>query len=319
MLAMALLYPLENVRTRLQVQAKRPATPRSPRTAQLYQDWKKLKAVPLFGSTLECIMRVVHEEGWQGLYTGVQSSVTGVGISSFVYFYWYNFMKYVLYERRHKKIMPMDNVVIAAAAGVINVFSTAPFWLVTQRLTLQTKKKHLASTEVKYKGLIDCFRKVIDEEGPLALWDGLVPALALVSNPIIQFACYEQFTRYIVAVNKRRDPKFQLSSFQIFVLGAVAKAIATVATYPTQVIKSRLQVDPNGEHRTYDNVLHCATSMLREEGVSSFYSGMSAKMSQTVMNSAFMFLMYEKIFALFVKAYTISLRVKSRVKGGASS
>lgn len=69
--------------------AKRPATPRSPRTAQLYQDWKKLKAVPLFGSTLECIMRVVHEEGWQGLYTGVQSSVTGVGISSFVYFYWY--------------------------------------------------------------------------------------------------------------------------------------------------------------------------------------------------------------------------------------
>ena len=62
----------------------------------------------------------------------------------------------------------------------------------------------------------------------------------------------------------------------------------------------------------------CAVPPRRDEGLSSFYSGMSAKMSQTVMNSAFMFLMYEKIFALIVKSYVVSLRLKSKVKVSSS-
>jgi len=41
--------------------------------------------------------------------------------------------------------------------------------------------------------------------------------------------------------------------------------------------------------------------MWREEGATSFFNGMAAKMSQTVLNSAFMFLIYERLVAVFLR------------------
>ena len=41
--------------------------------------------------------------------------------------------------------------------------------------------------------------------------------------------------------------------------------------------------------------------MVREEGFGSFYSGMNAKMTQTVLNSAFMFAVYERLVRVILK------------------
>lgn len=42
--------------------------------------------------------------------------------------------------------------------------------------------------------------------------------------------------------------------------------------------------------------------MYDQEGVSVFFNGMNAKMSQTVTNSAFMFLIYEKLVGIILLA-----------------
>eukprot|EP01083_Nonionella_stella_P045577 122325_1 len=317
MLSMAFLYPLENIRTRLQVQVLSRSTSDRPSddSPQIRASLDALRRVSetfrSFGGLRDCVAGVIAEEGARGLYAGMGSSVMGVGISSFVYFYWYNLFKHMLIRKQRKHIGPVGNIVVAAAAGIHNVFVTAPFWLVTSRLALQSKKKTL--TKRKYDGICDAVKKIYLTEGPSAFWDGLVPSLLLVANPIIQFVSYEQLSLIVSRWNRTNGSKGHLTAVQTFILGAIAKAIATLATYPTQVLKTRLQVDPKGEHRVYKDVKDAILSIYREEGLIAFYSGMSAKMSQTVLNSAFMFTAYERILRMIIISY-LFLRKRSAQK-----
>ena len=52
------------------------------------------------------------------------------------------------------------------------------------RLQLQTNKR--------YKGILDAFSRIIKEEGWLALYRGILPALFLTSHGAVQFVVYEK-------------------------------------------------------------------------------------------------------------------------------
>jgi solute carrier family 25 (peroxisomal adenine nucleotide transporter), member 17 len=71
---------------------------------------------------------------------------------------------------------------------------------------------------------------------------GIVPTLVMVANPTVQYALYEWLTN----LWRRRQPmtarKQPLGSLSIFLLSALAKLGATLATYPLLVVKNRIQV-----------------------------------------------------------------------------
>ena len=74
---------------------------------------------------------------------------------------------------------------------------------------------------------------------------GIVPTLVMVVNPTIQYALYEWGTnlwRHRQPLAARAQP---LGSVAVFVVSALAKLGATLATYPLQVVKSRIQVCPS--------------------------------------------------------------------------
>ncbi len=68
-----------------------------------------------------------------------------------------------------------------------------------------------------------------NREGVAGFFSGLGPALVLVSNPVIQFVCYEQFTSTLLNVRSKSAGKVvkALTPYEYFVLGAAAKAVAT--------------------------------------------------------------------------------------------
>jgi hypothetical protein len=76
------------------------------------------------------------------------------------------------------------------------------------------------------------------QEGVTSLWNGTIPSLILVSNPAIQFMTYEAIKRRLHAVCEKQ----QLSGLVYFFVGAVAKAVATVLTYPLQLVQTKLRV-----------------------------------------------------------------------------
>ncbi|XP_021344927.1 peroxisomal membrane protein PMP34-like, partial [Mizuhopecten yessoensis] len=134
--------------------------------------------------------------------------------------------------------------------------------------------------------------KIARMEGIGALWNGTLPSIVLASNPSLQFMVYEVVKRYFQKLMKTKD----LSGFLYFVIGAVAKATATITTYPLQVVQSRLRAGYNKEERSA-SILSSLKELIRQQGVKGLYKGMEAKLLQTVLTAAFMFMIYEKIAA----------------------
>jgi hypothetical protein len=64
------------------------------------------------------------------------------------------------------------------------------------------------------------------EEGISGLWKGLGPNLMLVSNPTVHYFIYDRVKIWADAIALARGK--QLNAGEIFVMGAIAKCIATI-------------------------------------------------------------------------------------------
>eukprot|EP00462_Mataza_sp_D1_P011748 CAMPEP_0175153668 /NCGR_PEP_ID=MMETSP0087-20121206/19877_1 /TAXON_ID=136419 /ORGANISM="Unknown Unknown, Strain D1" /LENGTH=280 /DNA_ID=CAMNT_0016440397 /DNA_START=17 /DNA_END=856 /DNA_ORIENTATION=+ len=166
-----------------------------------------------------------------------------------------------------------------------------PIWVVQTKIVLSCGPKAGG-------GIWATVRKIWQEEGVSGFYKGLAPSLVLVVNPVVQFVVYEELVKRL----RRGRSDVKLSTLQYFVVGAFAKAVATVVTYPYQVLKARLQAS----ECSYTGSLDAITKMWKEEGFASFFGGMGAKMTQTVLNSAFMFAFYEKIFSWILQGLMAS-------------
>lgn len=267
--AMTLFYPLDIIRTRLQV-----------------DDRKDLIHLATLAK------EIIEEEGWECLYKGIRPVLVSLYCSNFVYFYTYTGLKLLASRRGWTRTAPLD-LLIAAVAGSVNVITTTPLWVATTRIKLQNARIRTEEGEVdtqveRYSGLRDGLVKIAREEGISQLWSSVFPSLILVSNPAIQFMVYE--------LTKRKLQYTTESALIVFLMGAFAKLIATVATYPIQVGQARIRSSTRKI-----TLLRCLVDLVRSRGVSGMYRGLETKLLQTVLTSAFMFVVYEKILLLLTK------------------
>ncbi|GAB5369085.1 hypothetical protein AAMO2058_001375000 [Amorphochlora amoebiformis] len=272
--AISVFFPLNTARIRIQVASSEEAK-----------------------GLLQTIQDVVQDEGLLALYQGWHSAVLAIGCSNFVYFYTYNLLKLLYKKQTGKRLTPGFNVLIASTAGVANVLLTSPFWTVNTRLVVQRKKSmQKKKTSQRYEGIMDAFRKIYKDEGLAGLWSGVIPSLWLVSNPSVQFVVYERI-RYLMdkyASSRGR----RITPIEFFVLGAIAKAAATIATYPLQLAQSKLRVD---RKKIFSGTLDVIFKIIHKNGVSGLYQGATAKLWQTVLTAAFQFLTYEEVkFIVFL-------------------
>jgi len=106
--------------------------------------------------------------------------------------------------------------------------------------------------------------KIIKEEGFARLFAGVLPALVLVINPILQYTLFEQLRN---ALAKRR----KVTAKDSFYLGALGKLAATTITYPYITVKSRAHV-ATGEG-TKEGMFASFSRILNEEGWAGLYGG----------------------------------------------
>ena len=284
--AISLFYPLNNARLLLQVDEHRKGD-----------------------SIMKTLMDIYHTKGIHGLYQGWKSCIISLGCSNFVYFYAYNALKILLIKIKKKslhQINVIENLLIAAIAGSINVIITTPLWVAGTRLTVQSKSKIVKdvsnakeskdvsksvqeSKEPLYKNLTDCIYRIYKEEGIQSLWQGIGPSLILVSNPSIQFMVYERCRLFMskIAINR----KVQIKAYEFFLMGAIAKAVATIITYPLQLAQSKLRVN----RKKYKNTIDLLYQIFKKYGFYGLFTGLNAKLWQTVLTAAFQFLTYEEI------------------------
>jgi len=83
------------------------------------------------------------------------------------------------------------------------------------------------------------------------------------------------------------------------VVGAIAKAVATIVTYPIQIAQTRLRAHGTKDEGRdkYKNTLDVLIKLYRSDGFMGWFAGMDVKLVQTVLTAAFQFVCYEHIKA----------------------
>jgi len=263
--ALTTFFPLDTARTRLQVDDN-----------------------ICHRTSLSTIREIAKTEGFFALYRGWAPVVTSLCCSNFVYFYVYSSLKALVL--RDSKPGPLKDLSLAFVAGTVNVLVTTPLWVVNTRLKLQGAKIENQQRQ-KYNGILDGLYKIYQREGILALWSGTFPSIVLVSNPAIHFMVYENLKRYLLHQSKSSE----LSSLSYFIIGAIAKAIATTSTYPLQVIQARLRAGLYTGMDKWSSIVNLLKDIIQKNGIQGLYKGLEAKLLQTILMSALMFMTYEKI------------------------
>ncbi|KAG0257742.1 hypothetical protein BG011_003768 [Mortierella polycephala] len=90
-----------------------------------------------------------------------------------------------------------------------------------------------------------------------------------------------------------------LSTIEYLCMAASSKVTATVATYPYQVLRSRLQMmsNPQTGQVVYTGVMDCIRKIKRAEGILGFYKGVAPNVIRVLPGTCITFLVYETVSA----------------------
>lgn len=133
--------------------------------------------------------------------------------------------------------------------------------------------------------------QILRVEGIRGLYKGLSASYLGVSESTIQWVLYEQFKR-------TQDPCEKRSWFQTISSAGSAKLIATIITYPHEVIRTRLRQQPEEGGRKYQSLIQTFRLVLKEEGALAFYGGLSAHLMRVIPNAIVTFSIYEFVLML---------------------
>lgn len=263
---------------------------------------------------LTCLLQL---RGRGQLYRGVTPVATTMAASNFVFFYMHSFLKQLLlpYGGRNKLHL---SLIASSLAGIVNVIMTNPLWVANLRIVTSEngcEEGYNASHPSLWKEM----RHIVQTEGWPQLWNGTWASLLLVSNPVIQFFAYEQLKNRLRLL-KKQGQKGDLSPLEAFLLGALAKAISTVLTYPLQLTQTVMRIQKQAEKENdspsapdirqhtstsmhYTSTLDCLIKIYRHKGIEGWFAGMRTKLLQTVLTAAFTFLTYEQIIKALMAAH----------------
>ncbi|KAI8136529.1 mitochondrial carrier domain-containing protein [Fennellomyces sp. T-0311] len=196
------------------------------------------------------------------------------------------------------KLSAMQHLIASAEGGALTAIMTNPVWVVKTRMCTTTRY-----TPDAYTGLLNGLSRLAREEGIRGLYRGMVPALFGVSHGAIQFMAYEEMKKWRNDVRKSmgespaEEQNAKLTNTEYLSMAASSKVLATVVTYPYQVLRSRLQDRQTRD--TYKGVIDCIRKIHAAEGYMGFYKGLAPNVIRVLPGTCITFLVYENLTQYF--------------------
>lgn len=248
---------------------------------------------PLMNSTRSVFRDILRNEGptrIRALYRGLSPNLLGNSAGWGLYFLWYkqgqDLVRTVRGYSQDQKFSSLDYLTASAGAGAMSAVLTNPIWVVKTRMISTS-----SVTEGAYPSMMAGFKSIWQTEGFRGYFHGLVPALLGVSHGALYFLAYENLKIW----QRRRHRNQRLSNLDTSVAAALSKVFAGTVTYPSQVVRSRLQTyDPSTKvARASPGFVQIIRDLVRNEGVLGFYKGLGPNLARVVPSTCVTFLVYE--------------------------
>lgn len=183
--------------------------------------------------------KIWTENGIKGFYRGLGPTIFGYLPTWAIYFTVYDQCKTFLASNFNPTGEEdfINHIFSAMTAGMVSTTCTSPLWVVKTRFMLQSVKD--PSTR-PYRHTGDAFVQIYRTEGLRGFYRGLLPSLFGVSHVAVQFPLYENFKAWA----REQNDTDELTPSAILLCSSGAKMIASMLTYPHEVLRTRLQMQP---------------------------------------------------------------------------
>lgn len=289
--------PFDVVKTRLQSDVYRSSYLHTMKSQNII-----LQAGQHFKETFGIINNVYKNEGFRALFKGLGPNLVGVIPARSINFFTYGVGKdFISKNFNNGEEAAWVHLIAAVNAGLVTSTATNPIWLVKTRLQLDK------ASSKQYKNSWDCIKTVLKHEGIAGLYKGLMASYLGSVESTLQWVLYEQMKTIISQKALQREQegreRTKLDSFLEWSArsgsAGFAKFIASMITYPHEVIRTRLRQAPLEHGRPkYTGVIQCFKLVVKEEGLASMYGGLTPHLLRTVPNSIIMFGTWELVIKL---------------------
>jgi len=226
-----------------------------------------------------------REEGPLSYWKGNGTNIVRIAPYSAIQFYAFDAYKRMLMPNPIEQTSTLLLLTAGAMSGMTSSLVCYPLDLVRSFLTVQT--------DGRYSGMLNTIAVIYRTHGFLGLYRGLIPTmLGIAPYVAINFTTFDTLKRYYLP--ERSSRYFDLINLG---LGACAGFTAAGLTYPTDVIRRRIQLQgfKGTDLPKYSNTLDCIRVVYKQEGIHGFYKGMIPCFLKVVPSMAIAFATYERL------------------------
>ncbi|KAL1809127.1 hypothetical protein ACET3Z_026117 [Daucus carota] len=246
---------------------------------------------PKFSGAIDAVRKTVAAEGAGGLFKGMGAPLATVAAFNAVLFSVRGQMEAFLRSAPGSPLTIKQQIVCGAGAGVAVSFLACPTELIKCRLQAQSALADVGSSgvAVKYGGPMDVAKHVLRSAGMKGLFKGLVPTMAReIPGNAAMFGVYEGLKQYIAGGQDTSN----LGRGSLMLAGGLAGGAFWISVYPTDVVKSAIQVD-DYKNPKYSGSINAFKKILASEGAKGLYKGFGPAMARSIPANAACFLAYE--------------------------
>lgn len=250
---------------------------------------------------------IFRDEGIRGLYRGLGPMLMGYLPTWAVYL--------TIYEKSREPYYEMcgnwwlARCYASLSAGACSTILTNPIWVIKTRLMSQSNQSSSEGKRVGfyYKSTWDAAKQMYRAEGVRSFYSGLTPAMLGLTHVAIQFPLYEFFKMHFTGYGIGEHPAEDHSSTWLGITAAtfLSKICASTATYPHEVLRTRLQTQQRRytvassdgmrlqPQTKYNGMIETCKIMLKEEGWRGFYAGLGTNLIRAIPSAMTTMLTYE--------------------------
>ncbi len=202
------------------------------------------------------------------------------------------------------------DLILAGTASAIGKTITAPLDRVKLLLQSQSSIKTITTP---YKGIINCFSRLVKSEGILSLWRGNLPnVIRYFPSQSLNFAFKDTFKTKLIKPNNNKDDKIGFYKYALgsALSGGLAGTMSLFVCHPFDLVRTRMATDNmietnNGKisykGRNFNGMQDCFKKLYLTSGINALYKGMMVSILGAFSFRAFYFGGYDTLKSIFDK------------------